>query len=83
MTTRTPIERPTRLARTTVLAAFLWSLLALPFGLWQLLDPEGGPYSHELYEPTIPLPAALPDWIAPAALVAAGPPSTPRSSVWC
>jgi hypothetical protein len=55
-----------------VLAAFLWSLLALPFGLWQLLAPESGPYSHELYEPTIPLPAALPDWIAPAALIAAG-----------
>ncbi|MDN3238756.1 hypothetical protein [Glycomyces tritici] len=72
MTTRTPLRRPTRLARATVLAAFLWSLLALPFGLWQLLDPESGPYSHELYEPTIPLPAALPDWFAPAALIAAG-----------
>lgn len=72
MTTRTPLRRPTRLARATVLAAFLWSLLALPIGLWQLLDPESGPYSHELYEPTIPLPAALPDWIAPAALIAAG-----------
>jgi hypothetical protein len=72
MTTQTPLRRPTRLARTTVLAAFLWSLLALPIGLWQLLDPASGPYSHDLFEPTIPLPAALPDWIAPAALIAAG-----------
>ncbi|WP_205326191.1 hypothetical protein [Glycomyces sp. YM15] len=72
MTTTTPLQRPTRLTRTTVLAAFLWSLLALPIGLWQLLDPEHGPYSHDLFEPTIPLPAAVPDWIAPAALIAAG-----------
>lgn len=72
MTTRTPLRRPTRLARATVLAAFLWSLLALPIGLWQLLDPAGGPFSHEFYEPTIPLPAAVPDWLAPTALIAAG-----------
>jgi hypothetical protein len=72
MTTQTPPRRPTRFARSTVIAAFLWSLLALPIGLWQLLDPEHGPYAHDLYEPTIPLPAAVPDWIAPAALIAAG-----------
>ncbi|HEY1093500.1 MAG TPA: hypothetical protein VGE61_02265 [Glycomyces sp.] len=72
MTTQTPLRRPSRLTRTTVIAAFLWSLLALPIGLWQLLDPATGPYSNDLFEPTIPLPAALPDWIAPAALVAAG-----------
>lgn len=72
MTTQTPLRRPTRTARTTVLAAFLWSLLALPIGLWQLLDPAHGPYSHDLFEPTIPLPAGVPDWAAPAALIAAG-----------
>jgi hypothetical protein len=72
MTTQTPLRRPARLTRTTVIAAFLWSLLALPIGLWQLLDPASGPYSNDLFEPTIPLPAAMPDWIAPAALVAAG-----------
>ncbi|MFG3339060.1 hypothetical protein [Glycomyces sp. NPDC048151] len=72
MTTTTPQMRPTRLVRATVLAAFLWSLMALPIGLWQLLDPEGGPYSHDLHDPTIPLPASVPDWIAPAALLAAG-----------
>jgi hypothetical protein len=64
--------RPTRFRRATVLAAFLWSLLALPFGLWQLLDPEHGPYSADVHEPTITLPASVPDWIAPAALIAAG-----------
>jgi hypothetical protein len=64
--------RPTRFRRATVLAAFLWSLLALPFGLWQLLDPDNGPYSSHLYEPTFQLPASVPDWIAPAALIAAG-----------
>jgi hypothetical protein len=72
MTTQTPLRRPTRLARMTVLAAFLWSLLALPIGLWQLLDPATGPYSNDLFEPTIPLPASVPDWLAPAGLVAAG-----------
>ncbi|MDA1359370.1 hypothetical protein O1R50_07045 [Glycomyces luteolus] len=72
MTTTTPLPRPTRLSRLTAIAAFLWSLLALPIGLWQLLDPEHGPYAHDLYDPTIPLPAAVPDWTAPAALIAAG-----------
>lgn len=72
MTTQLPLRRPTRLARATVLAAFLWSLLAFPIGLWQLLDPESGPYSHDLFDPTIPLPAAVPDWLAPGALLAAG-----------
>jgi hypothetical protein len=68
-----PLEaRPTRFGRFTVLAAFLWSLLALPIGLWQLLDPEHGPYAHELFEPTIRLPEAVPDFAAPAALIAAG-----------
>lgn len=64
--------RPNRLGRITVLAAFLWSLLALPIGLWQLLDPENGPYSAEIHVPTINLPAAVPDWLPPAALIAAG-----------
>lgn len=64
--------RPTRFGRFTVLAAFLWSLLALPFGLWQLLDPDNGPYSAEVHDPTIHLPAAVPDWVAPVALIAAG-----------
>ncbi|MFC3494937.1 hypothetical protein [Glycomyces rhizosphaerae] len=74
MTTQlTPLAtRPTRIGRITVLAAFLWSLLALPIGLWHLLDPENGPYGHENFEPTIHLPEALPGWIAPAALIAAG-----------
>lgn len=69
---QTPQARPTRFGRFTVLAAFLWSLLALPIGLWHLLDPEHGPYAHELFEPTIRLPEAVPNWIAPAALIAAG-----------
>jgi hypothetical protein len=64
--------RPTRFGRFTVLAAFLWSLMALPFGLWQLLDPEHGPYAADVHDPTIHLPAAVPEWIAPAALIAAG-----------
>jgi hypothetical protein len=68
----TPQTRPTRFGRIAVLASFLWSLLALPIGLWQLLDPEHGPYSHHLFEPTFRLPEAVPDWAAPAALIAAG-----------
>ncbi|MCD0446060.1 hypothetical protein LO763_20825 [Glycomyces sp. A-F 0318] len=53
-------------------AAFLWSLTAVPVGLWQLLDPEGGPFSHRLYEPTFTLPGGAPGWAAPAGLIAAG-----------
>lgn len=64
--------RPTRFGRFTVLAAFLWSLLALPIGLWHLLDPENGPYGHENFDPTIRLPEAVPDIAAPVALIAAG-----------
>lgn len=64
--------RPTRFGRFTVLAAFLWSLLAFPIGLWQLLDPERGPYSHQNFDPTIRLPEAVPDFAAPAALIVAG-----------
>lgn len=67
-----PQARLTRFGRCTVLAAFLWSLLALPIGLWHLLDPEHGPYGHEFFEPTFRLPEAVPDWIAPAGLIAAG-----------
>lgn len=58
--------------RAAPTAAFLWALTAIPVGLWQLLDPEGGPFADPLVEPAIPLPGALPEWAAPAALVAAG-----------
>ncbi|SDD23688.1 hypothetical protein [Glycomyces harbinensis] len=63
---------PARTGRAAVLAAFLWSLTAVPIGLWQLLDPEGGPFGHELYEPTFTLPDGVPGWAAPAGLIAAG-----------
>ncbi|MEU6249740.1 hypothetical protein [Glycomyces sp. NPDC047010] len=69
MTTNTATQRRTGRA---ALAAFLWSLTVIPIGLWQLLDPATGPFSHELYEPTIRLPEAVPDWAGPAALIAAG-----------
>lgn len=61
-----------RLGRAAVIAAFLWSLTAIPIGLWQLLDPTGGPFTHELYQPSFTLPGALPDWTAPVLLIAAG-----------
>jgi hypothetical protein len=64
-------QRP-RTGRAAVVAAFLWSLVALPIGLWQLLDPAGGPFSHELYEPTFTVPDAVPHWTGPAALIAVG-----------
>ncbi|HEX2144070.1 MAG TPA: hypothetical protein VHG10_06145 [Glycomyces sp.] len=63
---------PSRFGRNTVIAAFLWSLLALPIGLWHLLDPEHGPYSHQTFDPTFRLPEAVPGWVAPTALIAAG-----------
>jgi hypothetical protein len=72
LTPQPPQARPTRFGRFTVLAAFLWSLLALPIGLWHLLDPENGPYGHENFEPTIRLPESVPDFAAPVALIAAG-----------
>jgi hypothetical protein len=72
MTTE-PVTQPRkRTGRAAVIAAFLWSLTAIPIGLWQLLDPAGGPFTHELYEPTFTLPDAVPAWAGPAALVAAG-----------
>ncbi|GAA1674855.1 hypothetical protein GCM10009830_21700 [Glycomyces endophyticus] len=71
--TTAPTTRPRqRTGRAAATAAFLWSLTAIPIGLWQLLDPAGGPFSHELYEPTFTLPDAVPAWTAPAALAAAG-----------
>lgn len=73
-TQRLEKQRPERHRRTgrAALAAFLWSLTVIPIGLWQLLDPATGPFSHELYEPTVRLPEAVPDWAGPAALIAAG-----------
>ncbi|MQM27237.1 hypothetical protein [Glycomyces albidus] len=70
LTTAPATRRPA--GRAAVIAAFLWSLTAVPIGLWQLLDPAGGPFSHELYQPTFTLPGSVPDWVAPAALIAAG-----------
>jgi hypothetical protein len=67
-----PAARRARTGRAGVLAAFFWSLTAVPIGLWQLLDPEGGPFSHRLYEPTFTLPGGVPEWVAPAGLIAAG-----------
>ncbi|RRS02177.1 hypothetical protein [Glycomyces terrestris] len=72
MTTEPTTQPRRRTGRAAALAAFLWSLLALPIGLWQLLDPAGGPFSHELYDPTFRLPDAVPAWAGPAALIAAG-----------
>jgi len=71
-TAQAPTDRPTRTGRAAVLAAFLWSLTAIPIGLWQLLDPEHGPYTHALFEPSFTLPDAAPGWAGPAALIAAG-----------
>lgn len=58
--------------RAAPTAAFLWALTAIPVGLWQLLDPEAGPFADPLVDPTVPLPEALPGWVAPAALAVAG-----------
>ncbi|THV31379.1 hypothetical protein [Glycomyces paridis] len=70
--TQTHAPREARTGRLAATAAFLWSLTAIPIGLWQLLDPEGGPFGHENYDPSFRLPAALPDQTGPALLVAAG-----------
>jgi len=64
--------RTGRTARAAVLAAFLWSLIAVPIGLWQLLDPGHGPFSHRLYEPSFTLPDGAPQWLGPTALIGAG-----------
>lgn len=61
-----------RVGRFAAIAAFLWSLTAIPIGLWQLLDPEGGPFTHYLYEPIFTLPDRAPAALAPAALIGAG-----------
>lgn len=58
--------------RAAPTAAFLWALTAIPIGLWQLLDPAGGPFADPLVDPAVPLPEALPAWAAPAGLAAAG-----------
>ncbi|THV38451.1 hypothetical protein [Glycomyces buryatensis] len=58
-----------RLAPT---AAFLWSLLAIAIGLWHLVAPGEGPFSHELYQPTVPIPDSLPAFVIPTALMVAG-----------
>lgn len=64
--------RPGRFGRVAAIAAFLWSLTAIPIGLWQLLDPEGGPFTHRLNESLFSLPAGAPEALAPAALIGAG-----------
>ncbi|WP_030157989.1 hypothetical protein [Glycomyces sp. NRRL B-16210] len=61
-----------RVGRFAVIAAFLWSLTAIPIGLWQLLDSEGGPFTHYLYEPLFTLPDRVPAAVAPASLIGAG-----------
>ncbi|GAB3230400.1 hypothetical protein GCM10027447_24770 [Glycomyces halotolerans] len=53
-------------------AAFLWSLTAVPLGLWQLLAAERGPFSDPMNSPTIPLHELVPSGVGPALLIAAG-----------
>ncbi|WP_100446036.1 hypothetical protein [Glycomyces xiaoerkulensis] len=53
-------------------AAFVWSLTAVAVGLWQLADPEGGPFADPVSRPVFGVPAALPDGSGAVALAAAG-----------
>ncbi|GAB3646826.1 hypothetical protein [Glycomyces tarimensis] len=53
-------------------AAFLWSLTAVPVGLWQLLDPDGGPFAEPTNAATVGLPGLLEGAGAPLLLMAAG-----------
>ncbi|WP_051815394.1 hypothetical protein, partial [Glycomyces tenuis] len=58
--------------RTAFLAAFLWSLTALPLALWQLASPGAGPFTNPTERQAIAFPEAFPDALAPSLLLAAG-----------
>lgn len=58
--------------RTAPLAAFLWSLTAVAIGLWQLLSPGAGPFTHPDRRQAISFPESFPDAVAPSLLIAAG-----------
>ncbi|WP_026924072.1 hypothetical protein [Glycomyces arizonensis] len=58
--------------RPAALAAFLWSLTAVPLGLWQLAASGGGPFTHPNERAGIVFPDAFPGALAPSLLIAAG-----------
>ncbi|HLU30016.1 MAG TPA: hypothetical protein VKZ65_16415 [Glycomyces sp.] len=65
------VHRPAG-AKAAFLAAFLWSLTAVPLGLWQLTAPAEGPFTHPAHRQGVSFPEALPEALAPALLIAAG-----------
>lgn len=58
--------------RTAFLAAFFWSLTAIPLGLWQLAAADDGPFTHPVRRQALAFPESFPDALAPSLLVAAG-----------
>ena len=58
--------------RTARLAAFLWSLTAIPLGLWQLASPDERPFTNPVTRAGIAFPESAPEALAPALLIAAG-----------